>query len=143
MKRTTLFVALASALPLSLSAYAYGNSSTRSQNQSEWSKATQRVEAMNGQQGAGNQQSADLVKQVQEKLSAMGKNVGKPDGQMGPKTQQALKQYQKEKGLQATGQLDQQTLAALDINQSGSAATGGSTPSSQSHGSRSSGSESD
>ena len=114
-----------------------------SQDQSAWGKATQRVEAMNAEQGGSNRQSADLVKQVQEKLSAMGKNVGKPDGQMGPKTQQALKEYQNEKGLQATGQLDQQTLAALDIDQSGSAATGGSTSSSHSHGTGSSSSESD
>lgn len=142
MKRTTLFVAVASALPISLSAYANGNSGTGSQNQSEWGKTTQRVEAMHGQQGGSNRQSADLVKQVQEKLSAMGKDPGKPDGRLGPKTQQALKEYQNEKGLQATGKLDRQTLAALGIDQSGSAATGGSTSSSQSHGKGSSGSES-
>ena len=121
MKRTTLFVALASALSFSLSAYAHESSS---QNQSEWSKATRRVEGMQNH-------SPDLVKQAQEKLGAMGKQVGKPDGQMGPKTQQALKEYQQENGLQPTGQLDQQTLSALDLNQSGSAATGGSSSDSQ------------
>lgn len=141
MKRTTLFAAVAAALSLPLSAYANTNTGSSSQNQSEWGKATQRVERMNGQQNQGNQRSADLVKQVQEKLSAMGKNVGKPDGQMGPKTQHALKEYQQENGLQATGQLDQQTIAALDIDQSSSAANGSSTSSSQGNNAASNGSD--
>ena len=120
MKRTTLFVALASAVSIPLSVSAYANAG--SQNESAWSKSTQRVESMNGQQG----ESSGLVKQAQEKLSALGKDVGSADGQMNSKTQQALSDFQQENGLQPTGQLDQQTLAALDLNQSGSAATGGS-----------------
>jgi peptidoglycan hydrolase-like protein with peptidoglycan-binding domain len=126
MKRTTLFIALASAVSIPLSAYAHGNNAS-SQNESEWSKSTQRVESMNDQQG----QSSDLVKQVQEKLSALGKDVGTPDGQMNSKTEQALTDFQQQNGLQATGQLDQQTIAALDLDQSGSAATGGSASRSQ------------
>jgi peptidoglycan hydrolase-like protein with peptidoglycan-binding domain len=114
MKRTTLYVALASSLSLSPFAFA---------NDSSWSKATQRVESMNDQQGQSQsqEQSPDLVKQAQEKLSALGKNVGTPDGQMNSRTQQALQEFQRDNGLQPSGQLDQQTLAALDINQSGSA----------------------
>ena len=105
MKRTTLFIALASAASLSVPAYA----------ESSWSKATQRVESMNDQHG----ESSDLVKQAQEKLSSLGKDVGTPDGQMSAKTQQALKEYQQENGLQPTGQLDQQTIAALDLSSNG------------------------
>lgn len=112
MKRTTLYVALASSLSLSPFAFA---------NDSSWSKATQRVESMNDQQGQTQEQSPDLVKQAQEKLSALGKNVGTPDGQMNSRTQQALQEFQRDNGLQPSGQLDQQTLAALDIHQSGSA----------------------
>ena len=124
MKRTTIFVTLASALSMSMSAYAKGNSS--SHEQSDWSKATQRVEGMNDQQTQRDQQSQspDLVKQAQAKLGAMGKDVGTPDGQLNAKTQQALMEYQHDKGLQPTGQLDQQTIAALDLNKSSSAATG-------------------
>ena len=124
MKRTTLF-ALTSALSLSASMYAYGNAS--SANDSEWSKSTLRVERMNDQQREG----SGLVKQAQDKLSALGKDVGTADGQMNPKTEQALTDFQQENGLQPTGQLDSQTLAALDLNQSGSAATGGSSSGSQ------------
>jgi murein L,D-transpeptidase YcbB/YkuD len=121
MKRATMFVALASAFSFSIPAFAHGDA--RSQNQSEWSKATERVEAMNGQPS----ENPDLVKQAQEKLSHMGKDVGTADGQMNAKTEQALAQYQQEHGLQPTGQLDRQTLAALDLNHSGSAATGGAS----------------
>ena len=120
MKRTTLFVALASAFSIPVAAYAHGN--TSSQNESDWSKSTQRVESMNSQQG----ESSDLVKQAQDKLSALGKDVGTPDGQMNAKTQEALTDFQQQNGLQPSGQLDQQTIAALDLSQSASAATGGS-----------------
>ena len=122
MKRTTLFVALASAL--SLSAYAHDQSSK----QSSQSDETQQQSAAAGQ----SQQNPDLVKQAQEKLSAAGKDVGTPDGKMGPKTQAALKDFQQEKGLQASGQLDHETLAALDIDQDSSAATGGTSDNSPS-----------
>ena len=110
MKRTMLFVGLASALSLSFSAYAHGDKA--SQNQSSWSQATRRVEGMSGQQS----EKSGLVKQAQEKLSNMGKDVGTPDGQMNPKTEQALTAYQQENGLRPTGRLDQQTIAALDLN---------------------------
>lgn len=123
MKRTTLYVALASALSLSSVAFANESSSSSSADQSTWGQSTQRVESMNDQQG----QSPDLVKQAQEKLSALGKDVGTPDGQLGAKTQQALQEFQQENGLQPSGQLDSQTLAALDIGQS--SAAGGSSSS--------------
>ena len=131
MKRTTLFAALASAFSLSFAAYAHEDST--SQTNSDWSKATQRVESMNDQQGPGEEQSQSpaIVKQAQEKLSAMGKDVGTPDGQLDAKTRQVLKEYQQENGLQATGQLDRQTMAALDLDQTASSANGGTSSSSQ------------
>jgi peptidoglycan hydrolase-like protein with peptidoglycan-binding domain len=43
---------------------------------------------------------------------------------MGPKTQAALKDYQEKKGLQASGKLDQQTIAALGVEEGASASTG-------------------
>lgn len=125
MKTTTLFVAVASAF--SLSAYAGSYGSSRSASDSSWGQATQRVESMNGQRDQS--QSSDLVKQAQEKLSALGKDVGTADGEMNPKTEQALTEYQQEKGLTPSGELDQQTIASLDLGQSGSAASGSSRPS--------------
>jgi peptidoglycan hydrolase-like protein with peptidoglycan-binding domain len=48
------------------------------------------------------------------------------DGIMGPKTQAALKEFQEKQGIQASGQLDQKTLAALGVSEGASASTGSS-----------------
>ena len=45
---------------------------------------------------------------------------------MGPQTQKALKEFQTSKGLDASGQLDQQTIAALGVSGGESASAGGS-----------------
>ncbi len=89
-----------------------------------------------GQQGtmpdqrsqSGAQQQMDLsqdpqtVKQVQQALSAQGFDPGPADGKWKTKTESALMLFQEAQGMQATGQLDQQTLASLGI--SGAAAGG-------------------
>ena len=126
MKRTTLFVALASAF--SLSAFA-GGQGRESGAQSQNEQGSSYQQSANGQQS----QSPEVVKQVQQKLSESGQDVGQPDGKMGPKTQAALKEFQQQNGLQASGKLDEQTLAALNIEKSGSSsATGGTaSPSSE------------
>jgi His-Xaa-Ser repeat protein HxsA len=70
-------------------------------------------------------QGSETVKQVQTKLKEQGQDPGPADGIMGPKTQAALKEFQKDKGLKETGRLDPQTLSALGV--SGSASAGGSS----------------
>lgn len=70
--------------------------------------------------------SPEMVKQVQEKLSSQGYDPGPADGKMGPKTQQALKKLQEDRSLKTSGQLDQQTLATLGLDQGSSASTGAS-----------------
>jgi peptidoglycan hydrolase-like protein with peptidoglycan-binding domain len=67
------------------------------------------------QQAQNPAQNPEVVKQAQEKLSAAGHDVGQPDGKIGPKTQAALKEFQEKEGLQASGRLDSETLAALEI----------------------------
>jgi hypothetical protein len=57
----------------------------------------------------------DLMRQVQERLQAVGYNPGTIDGSMGPQTQQALRWFQNAQGLRATGDLDEYTLNALGI----------------------------
>jgi peptidoglycan hydrolase-like protein with peptidoglycan-binding domain len=135
MKRTTLFIALASAF--SLSAFAAGE---------EQHSGAQSGQGAQGstQQSASQQQkqSPEVVKQVQQKLSENGQDV-QPDGKMGPKTQAALKEFQQQNGIKPTGQLDQQTLAALKIGESGSSATGGSASPSKGGGASGSGAGSD
>jgi peptidoglycan hydrolase-like protein with peptidoglycan-binding domain len=54
--------------------------------------------------------------QLQQTLDQKGFNVGKADGIWGHKTSRALKEFQKQNNLPATGMSDEQTLADLGIN---------------------------
>jgi hypothetical protein len=79
--------------------------------------------------GSGGQQvpapvSAQLVRKVQETLGDKGVDAGPVDGIWGPKTSSAVRQFQQDQGLQATGQLNGETLAALGIAREGSASAG-------------------
>lgn len=53
------------------------------------------------------------VYQVQRKLNGLGYDPGSMDGIWGKKTTSALKHFQQDNGLPATGQLDEQTRAKL------------------------------
>lgn len=69
------------------------------------------------------------VRQLQGQLKQQGYDVGQVDGVIGPTTQQALRQFQQDQGIQATGQPDQRTVAALQQNtgtQQGQLPSGGS-----------------
>jgi len=52
-------------------------------------------------------------KELQEALAALGYNPGRIDGKPGPKTREALKRFQKDAGLPATGVLDAETTQRL------------------------------
>ncbi len=77
-----------------------------------------------GKAGGGQEMSSDTIKKVQEALNKEGYNIGSADGKMGSKTKDAVKKFQKDKGMKETGQLDQETLAALGVSSSGAAAGG-------------------
>lgn len=81
-------------------------------------------------------QDAETVRKVQKQLNDRGMQAGPVDGILGPKTRAALQEFQRSQGLQGGGNLNQQTLAALGVQQqgasSGSGATMGSTTGSQS-----------
>ena len=55
------------------------------------------------------------VRSVQQALNSRGYNAGTPDGRWGPGTEEALRQFQRSQGMQATGQLDARTAAALGV----------------------------
>ena len=118
MKLTPFAVAVAAAFSMSAIAA------------DEKQKDAQSQGAQSSQQAAS--QSPEVVKQAQEKLSAAGHDAGEAEGIMGPKTQSALKEFQESKGLQASGQLDQKTMAALGMSGGSSASSGASSPSSSS-----------
>jgi len=53
------------------------------------------------------------VADIQSRLLALGYEVGVADGLMGPKTREALRAFQGDRGLPATGRPDEATLEAL------------------------------
>ena len=56
-----------------------------------------------------------LVEQAQKQLATMGYKPGPANGVENKKTQEAVKRFQKSQKLDASGHLDTQTLAALNI----------------------------
>jgi peptidoglycan hydrolase-like protein with peptidoglycan-binding domain len=139
-----IVVAVAAAM-LSAGAFAGGGEHSKQQPRAE-SGSGGMMQSQTGQQQAGSQgnqqqaksqggqqaeaQSPELVKQAQQALKDKGLNAGPVDGQWGPQTQQAVKVYQQQNQIQATGQLDRQTLASLGIGQSASAGGSSQEPSS-------------
>jgi hypothetical protein len=72
----------------------------------------------NGQQQNPSQAE---IQQAQQQLKQQGLYKGAIDGVVGPETQNALMQFQREQGLPETAQLDQQTLGRLKTGSNGGA----------------------
>ena len=60
--------------------------------------------------------SADEIRKLQIALNEKGFNLGNPDGVWGPRTREALISFQRQQGFRATGQIDQETMAALGVS---------------------------
>src|SRR5687768_6144604 len=63
--------------------------------------------------------SSDDIKKAQEALKAKGKDPGAVSGRMHAKTQEALREFQKENNLPATGVLDKKTADKLGVTLKG------------------------
>ena len=61
-----------------------------------------------------NGDSGDEVKALQEALAALGYDVGEPDGAFGATTEEAVKQFQADSGIEADGVAGPQTLTAIN-----------------------------
>jgi len=59
--------------------------------------------------------SHDMVQQVQTRLQRAGNYNGSIDGLWGPATEAGVRSYQQQHNLNATGQLDGDTLASLNL----------------------------
>jgi peptidoglycan hydrolase-like protein with peptidoglycan-binding domain len=68
----------------------------------------------------------EKVKAVQQALKDKGHDPGDVDGKMGPKTQAALRDFQKAQGLQGNGRLDDKTIQALGVDTQRTSGTSGS-----------------
>lgn len=66
-------------------------------------------------QGAMATPPPDQVRGIQQTLADRGYDPGPTDGRWGPRTQQALRDFQRAENLQASGRPDPQTLAALGV----------------------------
>lgn len=129
---------LATAAAFSAGAYAAGDYSSPPQRQSQ-SQSQSAMPSGKGSEQHAQAQSSDVVRQVQQELKQKGINAGPVDGQWGPLTEQGVRQFQKSQNLQTSGQLDEQTLAALGIQEQSSATGGSKTGGSQSGSSASGG----
>jgi peptidoglycan hydrolase-like protein with peptidoglycan-binding domain len=84
--------------------------------------------------------SKDKVKAIQEALKTKGFDPGEPDGVVGPKTGQALREFQKSQNIQVTGRIDDKTASALGVDAgAGKESTMGSRAKSEPSGSSPSG----
>lgn len=61
------------------------------------------------------QTSTEENKAIQQALKDKGYDPGPIDGVVGPKTRAAVKKFQSDNDLQATGQLDEKTLDKLNV----------------------------
>ena len=59
--------------------------------------------------------SQGMIQQVQTRLQQAGTYSGRIDGLWGPETEAAVRSYQQQHNLNATGQLDGDTLASLNL----------------------------
>ncbi|MEM1057822.1 MAG: peptidoglycan-binding domain-containing protein [Verrucomicrobiota bacterium] len=71
------------------------------------------------QQVPRQRQPDPLVRDVQGRLSALGYAVGEIDGYYGPNTAGALRAFQNDAGLPATGRINEETVAALGAQAAG------------------------
>lgn len=73
--------------------------------------------AYNSSSSSSYGQPSDVVSiyKVQTRLNELGYNCGTPDGVKGPRTIEAIKQFQRDNGLTADGIVGNQTRAALKI----------------------------
>jgi peptidoglycan hydrolase-like protein with peptidoglycan-binding domain len=89
---------------------------TSSSQQGAQSGSSQMGSSQSGS-ASGEQSNPALVRSAQQALKQKGYDVGTIDGQLGPTTDSALRNFQQAQGLPQSGTLDQQTLSALGVDQ--------------------------
>ncbi len=88
-----------------------GSSTATSKSSTATSKSSTATSKPSGNLSVGSRGKS--VSQLQDSLRAAGFNPGKTDGVFGPKTEAALRGFQKSKGLKADGIAGKQTFGAL------------------------------
>lgn len=100
---------------------------------SDMKSADKSADGMKAQGRKGGAAMGDeKVKAAQQALKDKGHDPGEVDGKMGPKTQAALRDFQKAQGMQATGRLDAKTAQALGMEGARTSGTSGASDTSTS-----------
>jgi peptidoglycan hydrolase-like protein with peptidoglycan-binding domain len=105
IKRTLLTVGLSAMLAMPVLATGSGSGPSGS-------ASGMRMEH-GGQREMGQQVGMEQIRMAQKHLKEAGFDPGPIDGQLGQKTAQAIREYQKSNGLPATGRLDEPTKDLL------------------------------
>ena len=118
-----LVLASLAAAALSIPAMAQNSQPNDTQNQPQQQQVNQQPSENQNQQQAQNtvdpsKLSTQQIRQIQISLNKQGFDAGHADGKWGPETEKALKDFQQQRHMQASGQLDQRTLQALGVNMS-------------------------
>jgi peptidoglycan hydrolase-like protein with peptidoglycan-binding domain len=82
--------------------------------------------------------SPDMIRKVQQNLKQAGLYKGRVDGVWGPQTEASVRDYQQQHNINASGQLDQPTLDAMNLgtnNNPNNENAGQQQPANQSYGS--------
>jgi peptidoglycan hydrolase-like protein with peptidoglycan-binding domain len=79
------------------------------------------TQAKASQSASASSVTREQTKAMQRALTARNLYQGQADGVWGPKTESALRNFQTQSGLDATGQLNEPTARALGIDQTGQA----------------------
>lgn len=72
----------------------------------------------NGKVSTATSTSDSTVRDAQTALNSQGYDAGVADGRWGPNTQNAVRRFQSDRGLEQSGTLDSATLSALGVNKS-------------------------
>ncbi len=119
MKRTIIALIATAALATPAGAQQQDPNQNTSQNQSTGQDQNAGRDAPDPSMADKGAQSRSITltraqtRMLQQSLNSGGLNAGPVDGIMGAKTRDALQKYQSQNGLNASGQVDRQTLAAL------------------------------
>lgn len=143
MRKITFAAALAAATALSAPAFAAGSddaaktSGSATQTQAQSGSASSSMSSDTGSAGAstamkgqaagmsGENMDEQEIRDLQQALKDAGQDV-EVDGVWGDGTAQALRDFQEEEGITASGELDDETLTALGLDL-GTGVQGGST----------------